>query len=492
MQTVLLSARTSYRWWAESEDDQAQRQDLARSMLALRRAGRPNFVPLDGGVQLVLCDDPEELYANSRRDPQRLFFQHAQKSGATHSPALMYAASQSRRQWELFEPEFVAALPVLEAYSPATKPAASQSLWALTLRSNRIDDPDSEEIVRRWNFGQDLLQLFIVSPNITASIDFMGIVEEIPDLNGPEWQEWVPPPRDHAQTLAPFRIYPQTPQGYQWTVLFYQPPDWWIEAAQDTPQSREHFEQLNAFRQTYPAPVAGHFPAVQLGIFEIEGAVVATGTGSITLTWSASPGAAGYRLYINGEPENQITSTLGTFQLTAAASSPYVGYGSAGFGTLSPPTDWNGNSVLLMADSAVGGPNFFFLITSGASLLRNYFDSISIVGPGVNVNLASSAAAYFYNSGSSQWNWAGELGLVAGDTYTVTCYRSNPFIMPFGQQKRTITGLPLNTQFTYAIVAVNGLGIDSSPLSNVVTFEHSSNELTDYVPLSSDNPGEDR
>lgn len=289
---------------------------------------------MDNNV-IVIVEDPETLYAIERHalHADAMLYGRPQKTGPAAPFAMRYGMAVSRLQWEQHDPQFAAALPVLEVYSQKIAPTAAQPLSALMVHSNRIDDPDSEEIVRRWNFAQDLLQLFIVAPNITASIDFMAVTQEIPDLCGEDWQEWVHPARDHANTIQPFRQYfhPQLP--WQWSQTYWA-SKWQLpyqlaeEAATDTVNRAFNANAMRGISgQTFPL---GPFPAVQLELFQIEPTL-----GSITLIWSASPGAAGYRLYTNGVPASGFTTaqTVTLTGLTLGTAYTYAIVAVNGYGT---------------------------------------------------------------------------------------------------------------------------------------------------------------
>lgn len=257
---------------------------------------------MSSGNQLILVDDPEATFSLERRavHADAMLYGRPQKTGPASPFGLRYLASQSRSQWEHFNPEFVAALPLLEAYSQGSKPAPGQQLTSLLLRSNRIDDPEQEEIVRRHDFGSDLLMLFINLPAVNQTPDFMGVMQEYVDLNDDPWLEWVHPPQNFVNAFQPFRQYfLPPPVPLQWEIGNRREPDWYGQS-----DSYEEHDTINrqfsaedwvvVVRGVFPP---GPFPAVQLELFQIEPTL-----GSITLIWSASPGAAGYRLYTNGVP----------------------------------------------------------------------------------------------------------------------------------------------------------------------------------------------
>lgn len=330
----------------------------------------------DGGPQLLLVEDPDELYQRSRFDfatARIQQFQRPAKTGVKHSAVLLYAGTQSRMQWELHDPQFVAALPTLEGYGQLIKPAPGQPLFALSLPPTNAQaardqcdiDPETTS-TKRLDHG--LYFRFIV--NLKGQVDIGGFQEDLLDLCDEPWLEPIHPPRDHAASLQPFRYYRQALIPWQWTVVNYKAPTWRVEAEEDSAQSRRDFARdLAPFRQVYPT-LLGPFPAVTVGIWEFVDEVVATGTGKILLSWSASPSAQGYRLYTNGVP----------------------------------------------------------------------------------------ASGY----------------------------------MPATQLQLIISGLALDTAYSYAIVPVGSSGIDAGPLSNTVSWQHSSSELPYVYSLSSDDPGPSR
>lgn len=322
---------------------------------------------MSSGNRLEIVDDPEELYARSRIDHAARIemFGRPPRTG-TSSPMLL-RQGQSRFQWELHDPQFQGAIPVLEKYGTAIKPNPGQPIFVLSVpvASNNEErdlcDIDPELSTKRLNFS-DYFR-FVV--HLTGQTAVAGFSEEVLDLCDDPWLEWVHPAQNFASAFQPYRQYFQPQPPWQWQQTYWT-SNWRIPYAQAETADTDTVNRAvspNAFRgvagQTFPS---GPFPAVRVDIFQIEPTL-----GSITLTWSASPGAAGYRLYTNGVPA--------------------VGY------------------------------------------------------------------------------------------------------MPAPQQKLTITGLALNTVYAYAIVAVSGTGQDASSLSNLVVYEHGTNEVMAIYALPWQNPG---
>ena len=107
---------------------------------------------------------------------------------------------------------------------------------------------------------------------------------------------------------------------------------------------------------------------------------------------------------------------VGTMVAGMAISS--IGYAQGSYGTLSATTDVNGNTITSVQDNT-GVVTFTLTIASASTLAQNYFDSISVTGGAVNATLQSSAASFSGGGGSFTWSWAGILGLVNTNTYTV-------------------------------------------------------------------------
>lgn len=94
----------------------------------------------------------------------------------------------------------------------------------------------------------------------------------------------------------------------------------------------------------------------------------------------------------------------------------YIGSGGAACGALRP-SSVQGKIINRCVDSA---PNC--LIEFLGNVPQNFFQSVRVAGPGVDVSLASSAASYSFDffSGTSTWTWSGTtFGFAAGTAYRV-------------------------------------------------------------------------
>jgi len=130
----------------------------------------------------------------------------------------------------LFEDRFVGVYPVIEYFATAAVPRPQQP-FAITLRpSTRLDDPLSEEQFRRVDHG--MLFRFIEG---IASPAF-GIFEtEAPNLCDDPWKEWVHPAPTPETQLYPFRqIYVGPGPRHTFALLWYQSPNWKLEAEPDS------------------------------------------------------------------------------------------------------------------------------------------------------------------------------------------------------------------------------------------------------------------
>jgi hypothetical protein len=133
------------------------------------------------------------------------------------------------RNWNLNQDTFVSVYPVQEYTSQYTQAPGSktQPFPMLFWQSRRPPDPDEE--FRRT----DLLSLFRLRGPAVAQ--HVGYTFDQPDFNDNPWLEWVHPKASDESSLFPFRqIYTVPLAQWQYTINFYQSPNWRIEAESDT------------------------------------------------------------------------------------------------------------------------------------------------------------------------------------------------------------------------------------------------------------------
>jgi hypothetical protein len=102
-----------------------------------------------------------------------------------------------------------------------------------------------------------------------------------------------------------------------------------------------------------------------------------------------------------------------------SAGATYLTSGTGNFGSISPTTDGNGHSILVLAGRSLhpGGSSTILVIGAG-SLGSSYFTTLS--GTALTSSLASSAATYSTGSGYSQWVWTGNSMAGANGTVQIT------------------------------------------------------------------------
>lgn len=95
----------------------------------------------------------------------------------------------------------------------------------------------------------------------------------------------------------------------------------------------------------------------------------------------------------------------------------FFGYssGSPSYGSLSPTTDPEGNTVTAIAWGGAAGATLALDIAIATNPGSDYVFSLAIT-PGNTV--LGSAAGYSYSSGVASWTWGDYVGFTNGDTYT--------------------------------------------------------------------------
>ena len=106
-----------------------------------------------------------------------------------------------------------------------------------------------------------------------------------------------------------------------------------------------------------------------------------------------------------------------------------VGGNFVGFQISGTPSDWgqwggaevNGQEVLGVHDYTTDANNFGFAFRTKANgLPQNFFNTVTVVGPGVNVTLATADAFIFTNVQPTTWIWRPLIGVQLGGRYEVT------------------------------------------------------------------------
>lgn len=107
------------------------------------------------------------------------------------------------------------------------------------------------------------------------------------------------------------------------------------------------------------------------------------------------------------------TALLFNAQLVAATSGSDVGFGS-GFGSLTPSTDTNGNTVVSLYTAS---GSVVLTVSSTSTLTATYFNDLTVNG----VSIAASAATFSSAGSDYTWTWSSEsaLAMTSGDTYTI-------------------------------------------------------------------------
>lgn len=97
-----------------------------------------------------------------------------------------------------------------------------------------------------------------------------------------------------------------------------------------------------------------------------------------------------------------------------------TGFSAGLFGTLTPSTDLNGNTIQAMDNQSAGGGVFNVTIDAASNPGSTYFTSVTFTGTG-GATFLTSAASYGYSGGQATWSWsAGSAYLSNGSAYTVT------------------------------------------------------------------------
>lgn len=95
-----------------------------------------------------------------------------------------------------------------------------------------------------------------------------------------------------------------------------------------------------------------------------------------------------------------------------------VGYSaSVGFGSRTPSSDVNGNTVAGIFQ-AIRGATINYQVAIASNPGQSYFTTFAITGQGA---FNSSAATYTYSSGIAEWAWpVGSSSFTTGNTYTIS------------------------------------------------------------------------
>jgi Protein of unknown function (DUF2612) len=113
------------------------------------------------------------------------------------------------------------------------------------------------------------------------------------------------------------------------------------------------------------------------------------------------------------------TGILSNAQLVAGTSGTEIGFGS-GFGTLTPSSDVNGNTIASLYHNSTG-PTFVLAIDSATSLTSSYFTYLLLQE--IGAQLKASTASFNFSAGVNTWTWSSGLPtLTSGDQYTVVVF----------------------------------------------------------------------
>ena len=193
-------------------------------------------------LSVVLVNE-DTTYQTARRDHTRPLMFGRPQAQASASPSLFALYAKRPPPW-LF-PEGFTTYPVLEAYSQTALSTPTIFAFELLAANGKWDFTEpfpllktNHAILHQFR-GQYVAQL-------------VGYTFDVPDLNSPEWVEWVHPKQDDESQIFPFRQIPQFVRGQQYSLYFDQPKPWRIEAEIDSIPRHPEVAQLTyaAFGRT--------------------------------------------------------------------------------------------------------------------------------------------------------------------------------------------------------------------------------------------------
>jgi hypothetical protein len=253
-------------------------------------------------TQIVIVPvEAPDIYREARRDHGlALFFNRSSATAAAQTPLAMRVATP-RPSPEHFGDRYVMSYPVIEAYQQVSITASPALAGTIGLFRASFRPPEVEDEYRRANH-----QIFFQQQRTyPLQITFKGYSVEVPDLNGPEWQEWVHPPARPDIALYPFRqIYPTPSQvrGQQYNLYFGQPASPRLEPEADGIYVRKGSD----FALTRGA-------IVTTKVITSCGVISAYdyGNGKVLVAWEAFGGGPpdSYNVYVNGV-FNQNTTVM--------------------------------------------------------------------------------------------------------------------------------------------------------------------------------------
>jgi hypothetical protein len=242
---------------------------------------------------LVSTDD---IYRESRRDNGALLFWRSSLPSVKGSQIVL--RSGTRPPPTLFEDRFAGVYPVVEVFQQVAVTASAALAGTIGLLRASFRTPETEEEYKRANHQV----FFQVQRTYGLQITFKGYAFEIPDLNQPEWQEWVHPPASPQAALYPFRQIVQTFRGQQYSLYFNQPPSPRLEPEADGVYVRKGSD----FALTRQA-------LILVKVITSCGVINAYdyGNGKILVAWGPFGGGPpdSYNVYVNGVL-NQNTTVM--------------------------------------------------------------------------------------------------------------------------------------------------------------------------------------
>lgn len=207
-----------------SEDTIYRREDHSKRLLLY---GRP-YLPGQPFNRLYSPRPSPSLFYDTFVGVYPVQEQYSQSVGSLPPPASQqpfFLLKQGRPAPFLFEDKFVSVIAVQEAYSQITPLGTNPPQPAFLYFTSNRPRPELFE-----DHSLDTGQTNHVYPHvIQIGIGLYPYTFETPDLCMDIWQEQVP--LHQAVNMYPYRqIYPKLPPQQIMLQMFYQPPDWHLEA----------------------------------------------------------------------------------------------------------------------------------------------------------------------------------------------------------------------------------------------------------------------
>jgi hypothetical protein len=237
-----------------NEDTIYRREDHYKRLLLFGRPGQVqtfnSLWPQHEPISVFLSGDPWLEQVASPKSPEAALLPFRQIPVSQPSGQQLSLLTVPRPKPQLFEDRFVSVYPVIEQYSQiATTSFTPNQPQFIYFYNNRprpefFDDHSLETGQTNHPFPHV----------IQIGIGLFPYSFEVADLNSDPWIEWVP--LHQAVNMYPFRqIYPVLPPQQIMLQMFYQPPDWHMEAEPLYHVPATNNDLLHQFRWQVVVPI---------------------------------------------------------------------------------------------------------------------------------------------------------------------------------------------------------------------------------------------